>query len=92
MTAVATARIDRNRLWIAFGLTTGYMLTEAITGLLTKSLALLADAGHMLADAGALGLSILAIWFSDRPPTPGKSFGYYRAEIVAALLNALALL
>ena len=92
MTGVATARINRSRLWIAFGLTTGYMFAEAVTGLLTNSLALLADAGHMLTDAGALGLSLLAIWFSDRSPTPGKSFGYYRAEILAALLNALVLL
>ena len=92
MTTVGTSRINKNRLWIAFGLTTGYMFAEAITGLLTKSLALLADAGHMLTDAGALGLSILAIWFADRPATPGRSFGYYRAEILAAFLNALVLL
>ena len=90
--AAGTARINKHRLWIAFGLTTGYMLAEAVTGVLTKSLALLADAGHMLTDAGALGLSLLAIWFAERPSTPERSFGYYRAEILAAFVNALVLL
>ena len=88
----AAARVNKHRLWIVFGLTTGYMLAEAVTGILTKSLALLADAGHMLTDAGALGLSLLAVWFSERPSTPERSFGYYRAEILAAFVNSLALL
>ena len=88
----ASARINKGKLWLVFGLTAGYMVAEAVTGLLTKSLALLADAGHMLTDAGALGLSLLAIWFSERPSTPERSFGYYRAEILAAFVNALVLL
>lgn len=88
----ATARINKSRLWIAFGLTAGYMLVEAVTGLLTNSLALLADAGHMLTDAGALGLSLFAVSFAERAPTPQRSFGYYRAEILAALANATVLL
>jgi cobalt-zinc-cadmium efflux system protein len=88
----ASARVNKHRLWIVFGLTTGYMFAEAVTGILTKSLALLADAGHMLTDAGALGLSLLAVRFSERPSTPGRSFGYYRAEILAAFVNSLALL
>ena len=91
-TEAAPARIDKRRLRIVFGLTAGYMLAEAVTGILTKSLALLADAGHMLTDAGALGLSLLAIWFAERPSTPERSFGYYRAEILAAFVNALVLL
>lgn len=91
-TGAASARINKQRLRIVFGLTAGYMVAEAVTGILTKSLALLADAGHMLTDAGALGLSLLAIWFSERPSTPERSFGYYRAEILAAFVNALVLL
>jgi len=85
-------RINKRRLWLVFGLTSGYMVTEAVTGLLTRSLALLADAGHMLTDAGALGLSLMAVWFSERPSTPERTYGYYRAEILAALLNAVVLL
>lgn len=74
------------------GLTTTYMLAEAVTAILTNSLALLADAGHMLTDAGALGLTLFAGWLAERPPSAKRSFGYYRAEILAALLNALVLL
>lgn len=90
--AAVNARINKQRLWTVFALTTGYMLVEAVTGLLTKSLALLADAGHMLTDAGALGLSLLAASFAERAPTPQRSFGYYRTEILAALANAVVLL
>ncbi len=83
---------NKHRLTIVFGLTTAYMLAEAIGGLLTGSLALLADAGHMLTDAGALGLAILAIQYAERPATLQKTFGYYRAEVLAALVNAAVLL
>ena len=58
----------------------------------TGSLALLADAGHMLADVGGLALALFAIWIGGRPPTPAKTYGYYRVEILAAFVNALALL
>jgi cobalt-zinc-cadmium efflux system protein len=68
------------------------MLVELIAAFWTGSLALLADAGHMLTDAGALGLALFATWIAARPPTPAKTYGYYRAEILAALLNALVLL
>lgn len=90
--AGVAARINKRRLWIVFGLTTGYMFAEAVTGILTRSLALLADAGHMLTDAGALGLSLLAVSFSERAPSKQRTFGYYRAEILAALANAVALI
>lgn len=83
---------SKRRLSIVFGLTTTYMLAEAIGGLLTGSLALLADAGHMLTDAGALGLALFAIRYAERPATSKKSFGYYRAEVMAALVNAAVLL
>jgi cobalt-zinc-cadmium efflux system protein len=67
------------------------MVIEFIAGLWTGSLALLADAGHMLTDATALGLALIATWLAARPPTPAKTYGYYRAEILAALANALLL-
>src|SRR5450432_3824434 len=73
-------------------LTLGYMVAEIAGGYLADSLALLADAGHMLSDAAALGLSLFAAWICSRPPTPQHSYGYYRAEILAALVNGAALL
>src|SRR5579883_3319272 len=78
-------RANKRRLIVVFGMTTAYMLAEAIGGQLTGSLALLADAGHMLTDAGALGLALYAIRYAERPATPQKSFGYYRAEVIAAI-------
>jgi len=69
-----------------------YMAVEGAGGLWTGSLALLSDAGHMLSDAAALSLSLFALWIARRPPTPTRTFGYYRAEILAALANAAALL
>lgn len=72
-------------------LTGAYMLVECVTGYLTGSLAMFADAGHMLSDVGALLLGLLAVWFSSKPATPGKTFGYYRSEILAGFFNALAL-
>ncbi len=89
---VSTARTRRKKLAIVFGLTTVYMIAEVIGGMATHSLALLADAGHMLTDAGALALALIAIWFSERPATPKKTYGYYRVEILAALINAVVLL
>ncbi len=68
------------------------MGAEVVGGLLTHSLALLADAGHMLSDAAALALSLFALWIVDRrPPGSLRTYGYYRAEILAALVNGAAL-
>jgi len=78
-------------LTIVFSMTLAFMVAEIIGGLLTNSLALLSDAGHMLTDAGALGLSLFAVWFTSRPATPEKSYGYYRFEILAALINGVTL-
>lgn len=64
---------------------------EFVGGLLTKSLALLSDSGHMLSDAGALALSLVAMWFAARPSSPNKTYGFYRFEILAALLNGVTL-
>jgi cobalt-zinc-cadmium efflux system protein len=73
-------------------LTTAYLLVEVVGGFLTGSLALLADAAHMLTDVGGIGLALFAIWVASRPPTPEKTYGYYRAEILAALVNGVVLL
>jgi len=67
------------------------MLLEFVGGLLTNSLALLSDSGHMLSDAGSLLLSLIAVWFAAKPPSPKKTFGFYRFEILAALFNGVAL-
>ncbi|MBK8465543.1 MAG: cation transporter [Chloracidobacterium sp.] len=67
------------------------MIVEAVGGWLTNSLALIADAGHMLTDVAALGLTLAAIWFGSRPATAKKTFGYYRLEILAAFVNGIAL-
>jgi cobalt-zinc-cadmium efflux system protein len=69
----------------------GYMLAEVFGGLAAHSLALLADAGHMVTDAVAIGLALLAIWIASRPPSITRTFGLYRTEVLAALLNALGL-
>lgn len=87
----AAAR-SRGALIAALALTGGYMLVELAGAFLTGSLALLADAAHMLTDVGGLALALFAIWIAARPPTPAKTYGYYRAEILAALVNAVVLL
>jgi cobalt-zinc-cadmium efflux system protein len=82
---------SRQRLSIVLLLTTLVMIAELLGGLWTGSLALLADAGHMLADVAALILALMAVWFGARPATPRKTFGYYRLEILAALINGVGL-
>jgi cobalt-zinc-cadmium efflux system protein len=85
------AAANRSRLAIALGLAAAYMVAEAVGGWLTGSLALLADAGHMLSDVAALGLSLFAMWMARRPPTPRRTYGYHRLEILAALANGATL-
>ncbi|MEX2112006.1 MAG: cation diffusion facilitator family transporter [Pirellulales bacterium] len=82
---------NRVRLAWTLALTLLYMLAEIVGGYASGSLALLADAGHMFSDAAALGLSLFAAWISARPPTAKLSYGYYRAEILAALANGATL-
>lgn len=81
----------KTRLMGTLALTVAYMIAEILGGYLADSLALLADAGHMFSDAVALGLSLFAAWIAQRPPTPQHSYGYYRAEILAALANGATL-
>ncbi len=80
------------RLSFVLALTAAYMFAEVVGGYFTHSLALLADAGHMLSDVAALGLSVFAIWIGRRPATPRHSYGYYRVEILAAAANAATLI
>ncbi|PZU85472.1 MAG: cation transporter [Shinella sp.] len=82
----------KSRLAWALGLTTTFMVAEVVGGLWTGSLALLADAAHMLTDAGGLALALIAIRFAERPATPEKTFGYVRMEVLSALTNAVVLL
>jgi cobalt-zinc-cadmium efflux system protein len=77
---------------VALVLTAVLLIVELVGGFVSNSLALLADAGHMLTDVAALSLSLFVAWFSHQPVTPRKSFGYLRWEILAAFLNGSALL
>jgi len=79
------------RLVWTLALVLGYAGAEVVGGLVSGSLALLADAGHMLSDAGAIGLTLFAMWFARRTPTPTRTFGFFRAEILAALANGATL-
>jgi cobalt-zinc-cadmium efflux system protein len=90
-THVSAAGAGRNRLLAAFALTLGVFVVELIGGLISNSLALLADAGHMFTDVAGLSLTLLAIWFAGRPARGGRTFGYLRVEILAAVANAALL-
>ena len=76
---------------LALAITATVMVVEFIGGIYSNSLALLADAGHMLTDVAALSLSSFAIWFASKPATPQKTYGFYRGEILVALLNGVFL-
>ena len=82
---------SRRRLGLTLGLVLVYACAEVVGGTMAHSLALLADAGHMLSDAAALGLSVFALWIAQKPSTRRRTYGYHRAEILAALANGAAL-
>jgi cobalt-zinc-cadmium efflux system protein len=82
---------DRRRLASVLALSALYLVAELLGGLFTGSLALLADAGHMLADVGALALALFAFWLAERPASAARTFGWRRFEILAALANGLVL-
>ncbi len=82
---------SRVRLGVAFWTQAAFFVVELVGGILSNSLALLADAGHMLSDVAALGLSLLALRWVTRLPTAQKTFGYHRMEILVALINGLVL-
>ena len=84
--------VGKRRLKLVLALTSVFMIVEFAGGILANSLALIADAAHMLTDVGALGLSLFVLWFSRRPANTAKSYGYLRLEILAALLNGSVLI
>jgi cobalt-zinc-cadmium efflux system protein len=88
----SAAGANKRRLLIVFVLTALYLVAEVVGGIATHSLALLADAGHMLTDVAGLGLALLAIRFAERAATPERTYGYYRVEILAAVVNAVVLI
>ncbi len=81
----------RRRMWVALAINVALLGVEVAAGLITGSLALLADAGHMLSDVGSIGLGLLAVSLASRPAGPRRTFGYQRSEIIVALVNGLAL-
>ncbi|CQR47078.1 Cadmium, cobalt and zinc/H(+)-K(+) antiporter [Paraliobacillus sp. PM-2] len=87
-----THQANKKALLLSFLLIAGFMVVEVIGGLMTNSLALLSDAGHMLSDAAALGLSLLAFKFGEKAASSTKTYGYKRFEILAAFLNGITLL
>jgi len=91
MTQLSATAQNRRVLRLTFGLTFSYFIVEVVGGILTNSLALLADAAHMLTDVGGLALALFAAWMSQKPATPIRTYGYYRVEILAALVNAVVL-
>ncbi len=84
-------RRNTRALTVTLVLVATYMIAEIVGGIITNSLALLADAAHMLGDAGALGLALFALWFARRPATAKHTYGFYRTEILAALANGATL-
>jgi cobalt-zinc-cadmium efflux system protein len=90
--APSAAGKSAGRLRIVLALTASYLVVEVVGGILTGSLALIADAGHMLTDVAGVSMALLAIWFASRPATAEKTYGYYRLEILAALANGFLLL
>jgi cobalt-zinc-cadmium efflux system protein len=79
------------RLWAVLALSASFMVVQVVVGWWTNSLALLADAAHLFVDTAGVGLSLLAVWFAERPATAEKTYGYYRVEILAALVNGVVL-
>jgi cobalt-zinc-cadmium efflux system protein len=90
--ALDARRADsRRRMWWALSINLGLLLAEAIGGILTGSLALLADAGHLLSDVGAIVLALIAARLAALPAAGRRTFGYQRSEVLAALVNGVAL-
>jgi cobalt-zinc-cadmium efflux system protein len=84
--------LSRKRLVVVLAITSTFMIVEFVGGWLANSLALMADAGHMLNDVAALALTYFALWISRRPATPARTYGYLRMEILAALVNGATLM
>ena len=84
-------RTDLTRLWVVLGLTVVTLVAEVIGSWLSGSLALLADAGHLLTDGAAVGLTLFTAWLARRPPTARRTYGHLRWEILGALINGSVL-
>ena len=84
-------RRDRRALWLVLALTTSFAAAEAVGGVIARSMALVADAAHMLSDSASIALALVALWLASRPATSRMSFGWRRAEILAALVNGVTL-
>ncbi len=82
---------NQKRMLQVLTITVLFMIVEVIAAIFSKSLALLADAGHMLTDVGAITLSLIAFWFASKPATTEKTYGYYRSEILAGFINGFIL-
>jgi cobalt-zinc-cadmium efflux system protein len=90
--SLSAARVHRGRLVAVFAITSTILVVEIVGGLLSHSLALLADAGHVFTDVAGIGLALIAIWLAAKPANPDRTFGYFRIEILAAAINAVLLL
>ena len=84
--------LNRKKLVLSLSITSGVMFVELIGGFLTNSIALLSDAGHMFTHSFAIAISLVAILIAKRPPCHHRTFGLYRAEVLAAFINGLFLL
>ena len=87
-------RVDSGRsraLALALAITASFTVVEVVGGVLTGSLAVLADAVHMLSDNVSIALALVAVWLASKPATPERTFGYKRAEVLAALANGVTL-
>src|SRR5262245_24236304 len=91
MEPISATQQNRRALWTTCAVLFSYMLVEVVGGWWSNSLALLADAAHMFTDTSGLALALFASWIAQRPATPAKTYGYYRIEILAALVNAVLL-
>lgn len=87
----SAAALHRRRLTAVFGLTLSFFVVEVVGGIVTNSLALLADAGHMLTDVAGIGLALVAIRLASRPASTERTFGWYRVEILVAVINTVVL-
>jgi cobalt-zinc-cadmium efflux system protein len=87
----SAAAAHRGRLAVVFAITAATLAVEVVGAAVSGSLALLADAGHLLTDAAGIGMALLATWFAARPASPQRTFGYYRVEILAAVVNGVLL-
>jgi cobalt-zinc-cadmium efflux system protein len=87
----SAARQDRRSLVVVLGISLAILVFELVGGIVANSLALLADAGHVFTDVAGIALALGAIWVAGRPASDTRTFGWYRAEILAAAINAVLL-